>query len=66
MYHLYDDKDTSNLELNDYEIKLKNEREKAERDRIMILEDLKKKKINYEPGVWNASSVFLGGLGIFF
>lgn len=28
-----------------------------------MIEDLKKEKFTYEPGVWNANAIFLGGLG---
>ena len=28
-----------------------------------MISDLRKRKSNYEPGVWNPDSIFLGGLG---
>jgi hypothetical protein len=30
-----------------------------------MVDEMKKQKSSYEPGVWNASSVLLGGLGNF-
>lgn len=34
------------------------------RERFEIIDNLKNKKFNYEAGLWNPDSIFLGGLGI--
>ncbi|RNA18146.1 coiled-coil domain-containing 87-like isoform X1, partial [Brachionus plicatilis] len=63
IFHLYDQDENPILSQTDEEIKLINEKEKAEKERFEIIDNLKNKKFNYEAGLWNPDSIFLGGLG---
>lgn len=61
IFHLYDDK--NGIELKSEELEFKEKQEKALREREKLINELKKQKLQYEPGVWNTQTVLLGGLG---
>ncbi|CAF0769383.1 unnamed protein product [Brachionus calyciflorus] len=63
IFHLFDQDYNPILLQTDEEIKLLKEKEKADKEREEIIENLKKQKFAYEPGVWNPDSILLGGLG---
>ncbi|CAF1090577.1 unnamed protein product, partial [Didymodactylos carnosus] len=61
IFHLHEK--LSKDELNEDEMNLIEERNRAIKEREQKIEELKTRKNKFEQGIWNAETIFLGGLG---